>query len=269
VSWISPPQLGLAAILALAVSLLARLARALTDGGAAAAVLVGTAAFGVGGLIPAGALLTFFISSSLFSRLGRERKLPLAARFSKGDSRDAWQVLANGGVAALLSLTRGALLGPAWLAAAVGALAAANADTWATELGVLARRQPRLIISGKPVERGTSGAVTALGLGASLAGAGLVGVVAGWLGAGTAVALAATAGGVGGALIDSLLGATLQAGYFCSACGQETERHPRHSCGTPTRQVRGLRGLGNDQVNLLSTAAGALLAAGVFGAGQP
>jgi uncharacterized protein (TIGR00297 family) len=260
-------QLGWATLLALAVGFLARLAGALTIGGAVAAALVGGAVFGAGGSLPAAALLAFFISSSLLSRLGRRRKFALAGRFSKGSSRDAGQVFANGGVAALLSLARGAWPGQVWLVAAVGALAAANADTWATELGVLARRQPRLITSGRAVERGTSGAITALGMGASLVGAGWVALVAVVLGAGPRGGWAILGAGLGGALIDSLLGATLQAGYYCPICRQETERHPLHSCGNATVHVSGLRGLGNDHVNFISTAAGALLGAGLWSVG--
>ena len=64
----------------------------------------------------------------------------------KGDRRDAGQVLANGGAAALA-----ALLGPArpelalWLV--TGTLAAAAADTWASSLGRRSRDQPRAIWS--------------------------------------------------------------------------------------------------------------------------
>jgi uncharacterized protein (TIGR00297 family) len=261
---LSVMRLGLATGAALIVSLLAWRVGALTGAGAAVATLVGGAVLGAGGPIPAGALLAFFLSSSLLSRVGRDLKLGLAGRYCKSSTRDARQVLANGGLAALLTLGLALLPGGGWLAAAVGALAAANADTWATELGVLSHRRPRLITTGLAVDRGTSGAVSAVGLGASLAGAGLVAGVAVLLGTSAGEGLAALAGGLGGALIDSLLGATLQAGYYCPACGQETERHPLHTCGQTTTQIRGLGWLGNDGVNFLSTAAGALLAAGAW-----
>ena len=264
---LSLQQLGWALLLALAVGILARLAGALSSGGAVAAALVGGAVFGAGGPMAAAALLAFFLSSSLLSRVGRRHKLALAGRFSKSSSRDAGQVLANGGVAALLSLAHATWPGQSWLVAAVGALAAANADTWATELGVLARQRPRLISSGRAVERGTSGAITALGMGAALAGGGLVSLVAVVLGAGPRAGWAILGAGLGGALIDSLLGATLQAGYCCPTCRQETEQHPLHRCGSPTVQVRGLPGLGNDHVNFISTAAGALLGAGLWSLG--
>ena len=65
-------------------------------------------------------------------------------------------------------------------AAKRGALAAVNADTWSTELGVLSSGRPRLITSLKPVEKGTSGGVSLVGTLAALAGAalGLVGTMA-------------------------------------------------------------------------------------------
>ena len=49
-----------------------------------------------------------------------------------------------------------------WLAFAAS-LAAVNADKWATELGGLNPTFPRLITSWKPVERGTSWAVSIYG----------------------------------------------------------------------------------------------------------
>ena len=106
-------------------------------------------------------LLGFFISSSLLSRLFKRRKANLEEKFSKGSQRDAGQVFANGGIAGLfviLHVLMPEALWP-WLGFA-GALAAANADTWATELGVLSRAAPRLITTGKTVEPGTSGGVS-------------------------------------------------------------------------------------------------------------
>ncbi len=252
-------QLAWGMLAALAVGYMAKLAGALTGAGAVAAAAVGGAVLGAAGGIPTAALLGFFVSSSLLSRLGRSRKAGLAARFVKGGPRDAGQVLANGSVAAMLALAHAALPGPAWLAGIFGALAAANADTWGTEIGVLAGRRPRLITTGKSVEPGTSGAVTALGLLASLGGAGLIGLLAP-LGLGWLAGLAVLAAGMAGSLIDSLLGATIQSGYYCAACQMHTERHPRHNCGNPTTPVKGLRWLGNDLVNFAATVVGALLA---------
>ncbi|OGO06814.1 MAG: hypothetical protein A2Y73_02530 [Chloroflexi bacterium RBG_13_56_8] len=59
----------------------------------------------------------------------------------------------------------------------VGALATANADMWATELGILSSRPPRLVTSGRRVSAGTPGGVSALGTVASLGAAWLVGFV--------------------------------------------------------------------------------------------
>ena len=73
--------------------------------------------------------------------------------------------------------------------------------------------------------------------------------------------------GLAGSFVDSLLGATVQAIYYCPTCAKETERHPQHSCGTATQPIRGWSWLNNDIVNLacaLSGALAALLLAAVF-----
>jgi uncharacterized protein (TIGR00297 family) len=255
----------LGTLLAAGIALVAYRLGSLSGSGAAAAVIVGILTFGVGGLAPAVLMILFFVSSTALSRFGGERKRLVAAAFSKGGRRDAGQVVANGGLAAVISVLYGLTSEPVWLAGIAGALAAANADTWATELGVLSRRKPRLITSGAAVEPGTSGAITAEGTAAALSGAGLIAVAGGLLGAGWVTALACTAGGLAGSLFDSMLGATVQAMYFCPACGKETERHPVHTCGTATRRVRGWPWLDNDAVNFAATAFGAMLTIGIWG----
>jgi len=251
-------------------------ARALTWDGALAAGLIGGTVFGFGGWIPAILLVVFFGSSSALSFVGRRnvRKQSAEETFDKGGKRDAAQVLANGGVPAIAALLAGVLGAPAaslMFGAFVGALAEATADTWATEIGVLSSTQPRLVTTGKQVEAGTSGGLTALGSGAGVLGAAIIGAVAVCLllvpqlhlRAGDSVPaawpifLAGLVGGTAGMLADSLLGATLQASYFCPQCNKPTESRI-HRCGTSTRLVRGLTWITNDVVNLTGTLVGAL-----------
>ena len=239
--------LGLA--LAAAAVALAHRAHALTRSGALAAWAVGTVVFGVGGWWAAGALLTFFVSSSLLSRWRRRQKEALG--YEKGGRRDAGQVLANGGVAAACLLLM-ALGIPNALLLFLAALAAANSDTWATEIGSALGGQPYDIRTGRRADAGTSGAVSLAGTLAALAGAALLGLFAGSPKAFLVVTLA----GFGGALCDSLLGATVQAQWRDPAKpGRWTERP---QAGPPGR---GLRGVGNDAVNGLCTLSAAGLAA--------
>jgi uncharacterized protein (TIGR00297 family) len=254
-----------------AIGLLAERRGSLTRSGAAGAVLTGTTIFGFGGLAWGLTLIYFFLSSTFLSHFkAREKSAVAADKFSKGSQRDLAQALANAGVASVAALAYGLseetpAVAPL-LAAFVGALATANGDTWATEVGTLSQEPPRLITSGQVVAPGTSGGVTLLGTGAALAGAVSVGVVADVLGAGRKtglrgrLALLGLLGGMAGTLTDSALGATAQAMYWCPRCEKETERRV-HRCGQQTEPLRGLPWLDNDGVNLASTAVGALVAA--------
>jgi len=259
---------GRAALVAGGIAAAAWKKRALTRGGAAAAAVVGTVTFARGGLPAAVALNAFFVSSSALSRFkAREKARRGVLAQAKGSERDAWQVLANGGLATGCL----GLFGTHGMGAFLGALAAAGADTWATELGMLAARPPRLLTTLRPVPPGTSGGVTPEGTLAAVAGAVTVG--AAWmataqlLGRGAAAPavmrsiLAVGAAGTAGAMVDSVLGATIQAAYWCPNCREPTETPLHRRCGQPTEQVRGWRWMDNDAVNALSTATGALLSA--------
>jgi uncharacterized protein (TIGR00297 family) len=259
-------QLLFGFVLAVGVAWAAYRAHSLDKSGALAAALVGTVIFGVGGWQWAVLLLAFFITSSGLSRLFRKQKSGLDEKFAKGHQRDAGQVFGNGAVATIFAGLHGFFPQAAWVwIAFAGALAAVNADTWATELGVLNPSAPRLITRlHKQVEKGTSGGISVGGTLAAVFGAGLIATLAVLLSpvgeAGLREWLMITLAGLAGSLFDSLLGATVQAIYYCPSCEKETERHPLHSCGTETRQVRGWSWMGNDWVNLGCGALGAVLA---------
>ncbi len=260
-------------VLSLIIGVIGYKRGALSNSGIVGALITGTLIFGLGGWEWGTLLIVFFVSSSALSFYRASEKQGLAEKFAKGHRRDLAQALANGGLAALLALLSkllplvGGGRQGVWFVACAGAMAAVNADTWATELGVLSPRPPRLITTGQQVEVGTSGGVTWLGTAASLGGALLIGLLGGLgllvlrqgcVAAGTLL-LAATVGGLAGSLFDSLLGATVQAIYWCDACGKETERKV-HRCGTETCLLRGWRWLGNDMVNFIASAVGALVA---------
>ena len=256
-------QLIVGLLLAAIIAHLANRARSLDRSGAFAAFLVGTVIFGLGGWRWAILLLTFFITSSALSRAFKARKREASEKYAKGGRRDAGQVFGNGGIATLFAVLHFFFPEAAWPWLGFAAsLAAVNADTWATELGVLNPTSPRLITDLRiVVEKGTSGGISLVGTLASLAGAGVIGSLAALLtptGVTWPFFAWITLAGLLGALFDSLLGATVQAIYFCPACQKETERNPIHTCGTETTQIRGWKWLDNDWVNF---------ACGAFGVG--
>jgi uncharacterized protein (TIGR00297 family) len=255
-AWLGRAAVGLLA--AAIVALAARRTRSLATSGAGAATLVGTAAVAAGwawGTL----LVLYFVTSSLLSRAGAAEKArrtgPIVA---KSGARDALQVLANGGPFALCALATSWADGAAPLAvAAAGALAAATADTWATEIGTLRDDTPRSLRTWRTVPPGTSGAVSAAGSAAMVGGALFIAIGASALGLTDALA-AVTVAGCAGALADTIVGATLQDRRWCDSCELGTEREV-HDCGTVTRHVGGLTRVDNDVVNLLATLTGALV----------
>jgi uncharacterized protein (TIGR00297 family) len=271
------------------VAVVAFRARALTRGGAIAAFVVGTLTFASGTIGFTLVLLAFFVPSVLLSRLGKARKHELVD-IGKGGARDALQVLANGGVATVCAVAWAFTYDLQWAMAFAGAYAASTADTWATEIGTLASRPPRSILTLRRLPTGMSGGITLRGTLAEFAGALWIGIIAppaivlayvfgsfdfGWsfayanelevvpLAAAIFVAAISMAGVVG-ATVDSLLGATLQELRRCDTCDRTCETNP-HACGNPTRRVRGLPGISNDAVNFAATLAGAIVATLLYG----
>ncbi|XP_037069414.1 transmembrane protein 19-like [Pollicipes pollicipes] len=222
-------------------------------------------------------LLTFFLSSSKATRFRSKQKQRFEDDFKEGGQRNWRQVFCNGGAAAqaacLYLIECGCretpvdfhadFHGSVLMLAVLGSLAAANADTWASELGtVLAGRDPMLITTLKRVPTGTNGGVSLAGLLASLLGGALVGlacwltqlaVLGGWTLHGRPpqwpLLTVGLLSGLFGSLLDSLLGATLQYSGVTEE-GVVVERPGpgvRHICGRPV--------IDNHSVNLLMTIA--------------
>jgi uncharacterized protein (TIGR00297 family) len=230
--------------------------------GAATATVIGTLAVAAG-WDWAALLIAYFVASSTLSRLGRSTKLQRTGSLAaKSDRRDARQVLANGLVFAVAAVAWIARPDVRWMAIGAGALAASAADTWATEVGTFVGGVPRLITTLRAVPPGTSGGVSTAGLLAAVAGAAFIWAVAWAVHWPSVVGPAALSGGIAGALIDSVLGASVQARRSCPECSVLTERAV-HECGTATVHAGGVGWLDNDGVNLACVVAGAAVSAAI------
>ncbi|MBM4412376.1 MAG: DUF92 domain-containing protein [Chloroflexi bacterium] len=231
----------------------------LSKSGWLGAIITGTTTFGFGGWAHGITLVAFFVSSTLLSRWRKRHKQHLEHTvFEKGSQRDIWQALANGGVGSAICLCMPIFPDAVDLfnALYVGAMATVAADTWATELGVLSRNQPRLITTFASVARGTSGAISGVGTLATAAGALAMGVV---FSVSLPVSMpilivAGSIGGLIGSLSDSLMGATVQR-LFATAHGPSERRFAAD--GSEHTLIRGWMWLNNDMVNFLSSLCGA------------
>lgn len=253
----------LASGLGLLIAAAAWKARMLQASGAVATFLLAAIVFGIGGWQWTLPIFTFFILSSFLSKWRKQQKAPFESMFEKSGNRDAAQVAANGAIVGALALLWHFTGDDRLYLLSLVAVAVVTADTWGTEIGVLARKQPRSVLTGKRVPPGTSGGISLAGTLGGIAGAAVVSLtalpfvpLAPWQ------IFAIVAFGALGSLFDSLLGATLQAQYRCEICGKHTEKTTH--CEASSHQLGGLTWLRNDAVNLISTILAVALAASLL-----
>ena len=143
------------------------------------------------------------------------------------------------------------------------AVAEAMSDTFAGEVGRLSRKQPVSILNFKPVPVGLSGGVTVLGLLAALLSSAFIGLCWYLWFANTAITEAVLVGttGFAGCIMDSVLGAGVQAIYFDADTGQFSES--REKDGRQLELSRGIRWVDNDVVNLMSNVFSGVFALGM------
>jgi uncharacterized protein (TIGR00297 family) len=226
----------------------------LSTSGAVAGSIVGAVVLYGAGWEGGAVLAAFFVSSTLVSRIGPPP--PPSPLDLKSDRRDAWQVFANGGPAALAAAILPATGVELW--AITASLAAAAADTWATSVGAHSRVSPRLLWSGRRVAPGSSGGVTVLGSAGALLGGAVVAGTGAVVSRELTLFTLGTLIGFVGMLADSVSGGALQGRFHCPRCDQPSERH-FHRCGSATEWKGGLAWLTNDGVNLVATTLAACL----------
>ncbi|QKJ29059.1 DUF92 domain-containing protein [Mucilaginibacter mali] len=220
-------------IFLLAAAAWSYLAKKLTLAGAITGFAVGLLSYKGAGFTGLAMLTLFFSAGSWATGWQTKSKAEMNANEKRTGGRTAGQVLANGGMAALLGAA-------AWYMPAyaillhlmmAGSLASAAADTLSSELGTVYGRRFYNVLSFKKDTKGLDGVISLEGTLIGVAGAILIAIVYaigfGW---GINIFWIILAGFIGN-LTDSVLGATLER--------------------------KGI--IGNNMVNFLNTVTGALV----------
>lgn len=256
--------------------------KSLSKSGALAAFSVGLLGWGCGprfGLT----MILFYYSSSKLTKWKGDFKRKYEEDYKEGGQRDASQVLSCSAPAVAVGLVH-FLMGfepssvldiQSYSVATVmksfilGFYACCCGDTWASEIGIL-DKQPKAVLVLPPfssVPKGTNGGVSLLGTLGSLLGGIFIGLVF-WLTSGCAGGVLqllwqlflGILGGVGGSILDSIMGATMQASYWdpqthkvVSNPAAITEEKAKGLLGgSRLQRITGYNILSNHAVNILS-----------------
>ena len=197
---------------------------------------------GLGGsfyLIP---IIIFFISSTIISKLGNSTKHKISI------NRSVSQVISNGGIPLLICVINHFYQHDILYFAFLASVAAANSDTWGTEIGKFSKVRPVDIISRVTLPKGESGGITNIGLLGSVIGSFIIGI-SGYLFINSLkYVLLVSISGCLGAIFDSILGSTLQ-GRFISRDGLIISEEKKDN----NYLITGTIFFNNDFVNLCCT----------------
>ena len=197
---------------------------------------------GFGGLKFVLPIAMFFIFSTFLSKIG-----PKNLQKSKG-GRNTYQVLANGGVGLFLCITSHYYQEEVFFYMFLASIAAANSDTWATEIGKLSKTTPKDIISGRSLIHGESGGITNIGLIGSIAGSAIIATLGFIFNLSLSFMLIVFISGFLGSIFDSILGSTLQSRFISRNGKNITETKSKNKY-----LYSGLSLINNNTVNLVCT----------------
>lgn len=224
------------------------------------ALIVGIILYFCGGWLFLTALYAFFISSVLVSNIKRKYKNSTVVEIHKNSSnRDYVQVLANSGLAIISALIYYFTKNQIYEIAVLILFACYNADTWASELGVISNQEPVFIIGFKKAQKGISGAVTLLGLFSSFLGSLIIAILYLLFRLDTSISLVLIISIFGflGALIDSILGQFFQVLYYDDKLNKFSEK--RYNNGLENKKIKGHYIITNNVVNIFAPLLSVLL----------
>ena len=244
---------------ALLVALISIRLKFLTISGSVATFVMAGMLFGFGGIKWSVPILTFFILSSLLSKVRKKHNEEVELYFEKSGVRDHWQVLANGGLGVVCLVLFFYTSNELFYLMNIASLAAVCADTWATEIGTYKKTNTYNILTLKRIEQGRSGGISLTGTLGSLLGASVIslsGIF--WIEIGFAkYFFVIILLGVFGSFVDSFIGATIQHQLQCEVCRKITEK--KLHCGEDTTYYSGFTFINNDMVNFVSAAVAVII----------
>lgn len=237
-------------------------AHALTVAAALEAMVIILCACLFGGWFGLIFLLAAYLTIAVVDRILKDRTKSIFGSVNKKSGpRDFIQVAANGLPATLCILLYALTDHRSFLVGFTVALTEALADSLASDVGVLSRKEPVSICRFRRVPKGLSGGVSLLGSAVSILAAALCAMAYYAVFRHMAGALSVFLWANAGCLLDSILGDLLQEKFSCPHCGSLTEKHTH--CGISTVHASGVPHLDNCFINLISNvfaAAAAVLA---------
>ncbi|MCP5454872.1 MAG: DUF92 domain-containing protein [Thermotogae bacterium] len=239
--------------------------KSLTLSGFISATFLGTSLYFFGDIRFFVILISFFASSSIITKFKKNLKETPEEITEKSGNRDYTQVISTGIIPLIFTVFYYFTKDISFIIGFVTSVSVANSDTWASEIGVLSKSDPISVISFKRVPRGISGGISVLGLISSFLGSVFISAVFAILFHGESrvflISFISITGGFLGSLVDSILGASLQAKYI-SASDKITEK--RFSDGKENNLKSGLAFINNNAVNLISSAVVSVSATMIF-----
>ena len=205
-----------------------------------------------GGLSSFLILFTIFFATFIAGKLFSTKRDNIVKDINqKNGRRDFIQVLANIGIGTFSLIIYSFTKENTYLIAYACVMASSLADSMASELGVLSKKNPIDICSFKKIDKGISGGVTLLGTLSSLLGAFLIGLIFFINNIfNFKIIIFITILGFIGSLIDSILGSLIQVKYKCPKCHKITEK--KEHCHNKALYFKGIKYVNNDTINILN-----------------
>ncbi len=242
--------------LALTISIISYKMKLLTIGGSIVQFLLAIITLGLGKMKWALPIIIFFFLSSFLTKLRERKNTSVNLYFEKSGQRDSFQVLANGGIGGFLVMLFQIVHSELLYFVYVSSIAAVCADTWATEFGTMWKTKTINILNLKMEEQGVSGAISLNGFIGSFLGAFVIALSSlSWIYSNKiTILLIIIISGLIGSLVDSILGASIQAQYNCAVCGKITEK--KIHCMKIAARINGIPWINNDVVNFAASIVG-------------